>query len=134
MRRATEKSCAAARMLIPSVVRRRKSVRRASESRTITIAVSWISPIPTPKIGITWLISSGSWIPRGRGEMRFWKRTWRMIETAKLVRSIVAPLAPRTGRNAMRSIRSAATIEVPTAATITIGSGAPNWTVTNHIA
>ncbi len=131
---ATEKSCAAARMLMPSVVRRRKRVRRPSETSTITIARSWIRPTPTPNTGITWLSSGGSWIPRGRGEMTFWKVTWRIPETAKLVRSIVAMFAPRTGRNAIRSISRAAAIVVATAARKTRGSGAPNWMVTNHMA
>ena len=65
-----------------------------SETSTITIAVNWIRSIPTPRIGMTWLISGGSWMPGGQGEMTFWKVTWRMTETAKLVSSMVAPSLP----------------------------------------
>ena len=56
-------------------------------------------------------------MPRGRGEMTFWKVTCRITETAKLVRSIVATLAPRTGRKAIRSIRRAAAMAVAIVAT-----------------
>ena len=50
-----------------------------------------------------------------RAEIRFWNRTWRIIATAKLVTSMVAPEAFRTGRKATRSIATARIIAQPMA-------------------
>ncbi|MCY1250857.1 hypothetical protein D9M72_645400 [compost metagenome] len=62
----------------------------------------------------------------GRAEMKFWKRTRRMALTAKLDRSSVVPLAPRTGRKATRSISMASTTAIISAPKTASGNGRPS--------
>ncbi|MNV94455.1 hypothetical protein D3C71_1892520 [compost metagenome] len=58
--------------------------------------------------------------------MKFWKMTRRMALTAKLVRSSVVPLAPRTGRKAMRSINMASATAIISAPKMASGKGTPS--------
>ena len=110
----------------PSTVVRRKRLRPASMMMVTRIDVPWMRPRCRPPISIVPEKLSGIGTGFGRAEMKFWKITRRMALTAKLVRSSVVPLAPRTGRKAMRSISIASTIAITSAAQTASGNGRPS--------
>ncbi len=103
--RVTAKSWLAASMPRPCTERRRKSVSTTSESRQVTVVMTGSQPIEyvPPKRSAS-LNTFGIGTPFWRGETNARKRFWMITLIAKLENSSVTKLAPRSGRNAMRSI------------------------------
>ena len=99
--------------------------RKISMTTVATIATILFTPITIPPILKLSDRKAGSRTACERAEMKFWNSTCRIIATAKLVISIVAPDPLRTGRKAIRSIRTAATIEAQIASGTDTTKGTP---------
>ena len=69
--------------------------------------------------------SAGSGTICGRVEMKSWNASCSSTATAKLVSSMVAPLARRTGRNATSSSTTALAIATRTANSAARPNGSP---------
>jgi len=109
----------------------KSTVNAISSRKVAAIEIDWMAPICNAPSVQAPLRKSGIGTERARGKMNSWKDTCRMPLTAKLVSSMAAPPALRTGRKAILSIRTATTM--PTAAVTSMPSqnGIRN-SVTNH--
>ena len=119
--RAASKSSAAARICVPIGVRRRKRASAPSRAAVTTIVITVSQLTKTPPT-VKDSRSSGS-MSADFGRLVKMSRAplCNRYETANDVISSVAGLAPRTGRNATRSVISAIATAAPTPARMTSG-------------
>ena len=77
-------------------------------------------------------VQLGTPMPCGAAETKIWNATWMKKLTANEVINNVERLAPRSGRNAIRSITTAASVVATSVSTRTAPQGTP-WLKRVHI-
>ena len=98
----------------------------AINTRTATTTeMTRLTPMAMPATSSVAVSMAGSGTICGRVEMKSWKASCSSTATAKLVSSMVAPLAPRTGRKAMRSSSTALAITTRMASGAATRNGRP---------
>ena len=98
--RAMVKLVAAARIAMPSTVRRMRSAKSASSTTAVAMVMTLRSGVMTPPISTVCEKRSGSGTTRGRGEMKSSAAFCSRVEKANEVISTAVTDFARTGRNA----------------------------------
>ena len=119
------KSSDDARMARPRTDLRRKRLRPASATSVVRIVAMSSQCTTTPPICSVDCVKSGMLIVSGRGPRHSSRALWMIRLRPSEVSSSVTGGASRTGRNAMRSISTAATAPVRIAIGMNVSHGQP---------